>query len=342
MVPYTSPWVGGVDHGNCPEHARIARGADFIDRFPAEAKHQQAGFEAGTFLYGGPLKVHFGHVISDSVPRLYAFDPDRHQGVVFAPIGGGCQTLPQWLHDVFALFGMHPGHVIQAAQPTVFETMEFAPPGTVVRNGPHPWYLQRLARLDTQIDRTGPDRVFLGRGHIIGQGGVMGESYFSELLGRNGFANLQPERHSIHSQMSLFAGARQIVFTEGSSILSTDLLPSLDAEAFMLPRRNGGEALFGPQLEARARRFQLLGGPDGVLRLDNHRGMPKPDSPSYLLRPEAVHADMVRAGLVDGAFDMDHFIACERRDALTYWRGNAAAAEAQLAAAGDARRQPPC
>lgn len=339
VVPYSRPWEGGVDHANCPAHARIARGPDFIDRFPENTgrPHKRV---AGTFLYGGPLKMHFGHVISDSVPRLHAFDPERHHGVVFAPLGN-THPAPAWFHDILALFGVKPSHVIQASEPTVFGSMDFAQPGTVVRRGPEKWYLKHLRSLNIQPAATGPTKLFIGRRHIIGQGGVMGESYFAALLARSGFASIMPEQHPLHAQLALMAGARHIVFTEGSGILATDLLPSLDATVYMIPRRNGGEALFGPQLAARARGFQLLSGPEGVLRLENHRGMRKPDSPSYLARPDAVHSELAAAGLVDGGFDHARFQEAERRDAQAYWNGDIAAAQAQIELAREARRSLP-
>lgn len=336
VLPYTTPWNGGVDHASAPAHARVKHGADFIDRFPDSARQQPAKKVSGTFLYGGPLKIHFGHVICDSIPRLHAFDPSRHQGVVFAPLGN-TNRVPEWTHDIFALFGVMPEHVVQATEPTIFELMEFAPPGTVIRRGPHDWYLQHLRRLDLRLTPMRHERIFIGRRHIIGQGSVMGESFFAAMLSRSGFASISPEQHDIYAQASLMASARQVVFTEGSGILATDLLPSLGAEVYMIPRRNGGEALFGPQLTARASCFRLLGGPDNILRLDNHRGMRKPDSPSYLLRPESVHADMVAAGLIEEAFDQERFLGAEREDAIAYWQGDVVAAEAQLGAAALAR-----
>lgn len=83
VTPYERAWVGGPDHRQIPHHGRIIKGNETEDEFPARLRRVAASDMAGHYLYGGPFKLHFGHVMVDSIIRLWAFDRNRHNGVIF-------------------------------------------------------------------------------------------------------------------------------------------------------------------------------------------------------------------------------------------------------------------
>lgn len=73
ILPYSKAWVGGPDHTCIPEHGRIQKGDQFEDTYPGD--DGPLAPVAGHWLYAGPMKHHFGHILVDSIIRLHAYDP---------------------------------------------------------------------------------------------------------------------------------------------------------------------------------------------------------------------------------------------------------------------------
>lgn len=320
IIPYKRAWVGGPDHNQIPRHGRIIRGNETKDEFPDRLRGRPASGKAGRYLYGGPFKCHFGHVMVDSIIRLWAFDRSRHDGVVFPALGK--LPPPGWFYEVLEVFGVSRSDIIIVTSPTVFQELEFAEPGSTLRNGANDWYLDRLRSLPLRItdDIPGKD-LYFGRTHLIrkGRGTLMGETYFGELLCQAGFVYVRPEEFGIHTQVSMLAKAKRIVFTEGSSIYSIELLASTDAEVFMLPRRRGVD-LLAPHVESKASKFFVLGDPSANLRRPNRRGRFFPNSPSVTSRPESIFEDLIRHGLINQhSFDVEAFRRAEEQDTHAYF-----------------------
>ncbi|NES73874.1 MAG: hypothetical protein F6K24_56180, partial [Okeania sp. SIO2D1] len=97
-------WFGGVifPH-NMPEIFRHRRGSNstvgvvYIDQLVQVDKHKNVDTNNcsdrhidtsktynGTYIYAGPFHPHFGHALTESIHRLWAFDNNLHDGVVFA------------------------------------------------------------------------------------------------------------------------------------------------------------------------------------------------------------------------------------------------------------------
>lgn len=319
VVPYTSAWAGGPDHQQIPHHGRIVRGNDAKDSFPDELRTLPSIAYPGHYLYGGPLKNHFGHVMVDSIIRLWAFDRHRHQGVVFACLD--MPEPPQWLYDIVWHFGLMPTDIVIVKEPSTFRELDFAEPGCTLKNGPKEWYLERLELLPVQlVDEIPGEKLYFGRTHIIKKGTLMGESYFSGVLDANGFASVRPEEFGINVQLSMLSKASHVVFMEGSSIYSIELLAKTSAQLFMIPRRASSALLFAPHLSPKASAFAILGVQRSVTRQPNRHGNMRPNSPSYIGRPDTVFQDLVKFGLIqDATFDPEAFSAAERYDAKRYF-----------------------
>lgn len=332
VAPYQEAWVGGPDLAATPPCGRIRKHGEPIDEFPeaATAAAADAAVVRGNYLYGGPLKVHFGHVMVDTVIRLWAFDPSRHAGVIFPRLAQPRGPVPDWVYAILALFGLRREHVIEVDAPTVFETVEFAEPGSTLGRGPQSWYLDWLKSLPLEPRESGLKKILLGRSHMIQRGTVLGERYFEAHLRNAGFTDFRPELHDIHTQAAVIKNAEQIVFTEGSGIYSIELLAASDAHVFMLPRRRAGRRLFEPHVSPRAK-FSVLGDLSQVVRRMDRRGIECPASPSYLLSPQQTFAALVDAGLIAPApFSLAEFECAEAADSATYFGEAKAHGDGQL------------
>lgn len=316
VTPYESAWVGGPDHSRIPVHGRICRAGEPADEFPEHLRATGAPEVDGLYLYGGPFKLHFGHVMVDSIARLWAFERERHKGVVFAALDTA--DPPSWFYEILGIFGVAREDVVIVREPVVFRRLEFAEPGSTLRGGPKDWYLDFLGTLPLRLEGSIPGKdLYFGRTHIIHKGALMGESYFGGLLEQSGFRYVCPEQFDIFSQMSMLANAGRIVFTEGSSIYSIELLASTKAEIFMIPRRSAVH-LFRPHIAPKAR-FRVVGDPTCLRRGLNKRGRIKPNSPSFTSCPDRTFQDMVSYRLIgEGVFDAAAFKAAEASDLERY------------------------
>lgn len=340
VLPYYRAWEGGPDPEAVPLHARMrqGRGLKLLDSFPENARAAGGEPLAGDWLWGGPYYKHFGHVMVDSVHRLWAFDGGRHEGVVFANLRWNKEPHPAaYFRQILSAFGVRKDRIQVLDAPAVVERLWCAEPGAIPEAAPQDWYWPWLAKVETTLlERASPelqthDRLFLGRAHIRRKGSFMGESWFAQALEASGFHYLRPEELTVPDQVKLFRSAREVVFTEGSAAHVAEAMTPYPTRATMLARRDGGETIFAPHLAPRGR-FEVAGRDSDIRRLPTAEGGEGPSAPSYHLRPERTHADLARLGLVDPRFDMSAFRAAERADAFDYFAHAPQVAEAQLGA----------
>lgn len=69
------------------------------------------------------------------------------------------------------------------------------------------------------------------------RGTQIGEEVFERYLANEGYLVFHPEQHTLLEQLSLYARAKKIIFSEGSAILPCILLPDLEAEVAVICRR---------------------------------------------------------------------------------------------------------
>ncbi|WP_082466003.1 glycosyltransferase 61 family protein [Sphingomonas sp. Leaf38] len=317
VTRYDKSWVGGPDHSQIPDHGRIRGATGFRDVFEPTVRAREPRIESGTFLYGGPLKVHFGHLMVDSVARLWAFDPARHQQVVFAKLQETKEP-SDWMYEILSVFGLAKEQVRLVRGAAKFETLEFAIPGSRLAVGPSLDYMHFLETLPLHRQFGTPKKVYFGRTHILEKGTIMGESYFAKALKIAGYEYIIPETMNIHEQTSLLKNADSVVFLEGSSIYSIEMLSTIGANVFMIPRRDQTSHLFDPHISPRAP-FAILGDPSMTVRMPSPKGSLGPNSPTYLLKPARLYADMQARGIVTGDFSLREYENAEQLDADRYF-----------------------
>lgn len=324
VLPYSRPWLGGPDPAAIPGHGRILWAGEPQDSFPeAERPALTAAAPrlAGRYLYAGPLYVHFGHVMCDSIARLHAFDPAVHDRVVLAAMQCRMDSLPGWVFEVLALFGIPPARILLIEHPTILEQLDFAPPGTRIDHPEPPpqWYLDSLPGDRVTEPSPLPARdVYLGRHHLLRNGTVLGEACLAGLLAEAGFAAVQPETLPIAAQVALLRDAERVVFVEGSAVATLELMRASRAHFYMIPRRTDMVRRFHRMISPRAR-FTPAFDAANLCRLVGPRGRLAPRSPTVLLDPAAAVRSMAALGLLDaGRFDLDAFLAAERQDLRAY------------------------
>ncbi len=337
MSPYfiskNGMFVGGPK--NKTHNSRIMRkDKKYIDEplnNPSEMDHSK--IINGNYLFAGPLYSHFGHILTESIHRLYGYNKDTFDGVIFccasfATPGINRTEIPNFLADILKSFGIPKEKCFLVKETTCFEQVTYYEPGSNLQCGVEDWYLDELKNINLSFenketaDTSNFEKIYLGRSHIIDNGSIMGESYITSLLISNGFKYFAPERHSISNQVEILSNAKEIVFIEGSSIYASELISSWKSKVMMIPRRNF-DSFFKPHIDLKTS-YSVLGDIRSVSRFPNHEGLIKPNSPSMFNNIQSLFEDLRINSLIKPSQTpsmeeyKEHFVL----DVLRYSKGN--------------------
>lgn len=220
----------------------------------------------GCHLYAGPFLWHFGHFVSECGHRLWGYRHYRGEIdrvlVLPGPAGHGrpCPSDYEGLlphqKQTLGLFGIPPERVAVVGTSARVEHLIVPEQASLLGAGSWPSgpYIDLLADNAREFfthyppaQTRYPAKLYVGRAHLIRQGGIAGESYLEKLLQGEGFHLFRPEAHSLHEQLNHYRHARLCVFSEGSAVHGLELLGHLDLRpvVVVLGRRPDSEALWG-------------------------------------------------------------------------------------------------
>lgn len=235
---------------------RICRSGRPVDRPPRLSEAPATRIDIPC-VWGGYLEASFGHLVGEHIPRLpfaLAERPDDLYLFTCAK-GKGEGDVPAHVWDLLAWFGLPRRQVLVVTAPVIAGELCAGPQAEMLwQSTPSPAY---LAELDRVAARNGlapdpADILYVSREGMLarGGGGHLGEGYLTALLRDLGVRVLNPAALPVSGQIAAYAGARRIVFAEGSAIHGRQLIGWRPQEIHILRRRPG--ARFGrAMLEAR-------------------------------------------------------------------------------------------
>jgi hypothetical protein len=217
--------------------------------------------EGDHFFWIGPIYNHFGHQIRDFSTRILPSLIANPQAVlVYATFDSEEDRLsstPAFFRGILDWFGVSSERVRIVNRPTLFRRLRVA---TQPEQGgladfadpPHPSYISALTRHShaklgrvrkrgvTFVSRSQSRRLLLGEAEI--------DSWFE----RSGHRVFHPELHSLHKQLSVYASAATLIFSEGSAIHGVQLLGQNLGHVIVIkrrPERHLGYALLKPRAD---------------------------------------------------------------------------------------------
>jgi len=194
----------------------------------------------------GYQHVHFGHLVAEHLSRALwsrTFRPDDLYLFALAPR----QRLKRAdfiLPELFAWYGLPARQLRQVTQPLQIAELRVYPQAELFLGaGPAADYLDLLDRhvAASDLRPRQSDLLFVTRDGMLSRrsGSHAGEGYLCGLLARTGVAVLDPARATLRAQLSAYAGARRIIFSEGSAQHGRQLLGRFDQDIVILNRRPG-------------------------------------------------------------------------------------------------------
>ncbi|NES76927.1 MULTISPECIES: class I SAM-dependent methyltransferase [unclassified Okeania] len=297
---------------------------DYINNF------NNCKFYPGTYIYGGSISPHFGHALTEGIHRLWAFNTNIHDGIVFAVLprrntNDTNYTPPQWFVQALEILEIPLTKCIWVTNDCAFENLIVPEPGSEFTLGPKNWYRSYLEKLQQKIfDAThhlrkekGEIKLFLGRNHIPLSEHIGGEKYWESLLVDEGYISLKPENYSMLEQVAYLMSAKKIIFSEGSAIYSLEFLNYLDADIACIARRPNNQFYY-PHIYSKCRNYIVAGNAENILRLGS--GIKK----IIIKKPINKNPYEVVESLRNHNFalvkdwDEEKFLAQEKSDVLTY------------------------
>ncbi|WP_170335316.1 glycosyltransferase family 61 protein [Ruegeria arenilitoris] len=200
----------------------------------------------GTWMWGGILLNHFGHFLTETLSRIWAYPElaDKVDGILFLHKRNG--VVNAFHQTFFKLCQVNkPLKVVHA--PTSVERLLVPGQGLGLGNiaygtAKHHDFFQSRFALDIAPD--GPDRLYISRSALpSAKGGAIGETMLEENLSHAGYEIFHPQQHSLEVQIARYRAARKIIGLDGSALHLAGLCIGPEPDVAIIWRRSSSAAI---------------------------------------------------------------------------------------------------
>jgi hypothetical protein len=274
----------------------------------------------GTYLFGGILSGHFGHMLCEGTGRLWALHgrADVAGVLFFARPFDKVKQCGKMFAQLAALLGLPPVTVLDAAVTVDRLILPEQGLGSGVLLNGRP---EARAFLRDRLAQVAPEAVvtkyYITRtGQPARRGMILGEASLEALFVAQGYQVIRPEDHKMARQVAMFRGATHVVGTEGSPFHLLAMAATAGCKVAVIQRRRS------PTFSQICQHLEVfIGG--SVCRLDAVCSIHAPAklrNPNLIyLEPDrpAMWAALSEAGFVDGAPWLN-LTSIERGEALNW------------------------
>lgn len=200
------------------------------------------------YLYGGIMINHFGHLLSESLSRLWAIlDPetglslDNIEKIVFSYVREDeCERgVPAFFTDYFSFLGIPMDRIQLVQKTTRIETLIVPEQSHGIALEPKSVFVHLQKRVQKSVpDGVDlPDAIYLSRRRYKRAGCFLAEALVINTLETAGVHILEPETISPKEQIQYFRAAKHIIAAEGSSLYNLMLTACAGKKITVLKRR---------------------------------------------------------------------------------------------------------
>ncbi len=229
---------------------------------PAPALPLPDSFRPGTWVYGGILLNHFGHVMIETGARLWAVQTLLDRGVTLDGVlfqrkksvqARGEVRLPPTSDAFLSVFS--PDLPVACAEmPEVVKTLYVPDIGISVTpdrfvGTPEQWafFRDRAARVS---QTAAPADIYVSRTGEGARGGLLFEAEIERVMAAAGYRIYHPQHHSIADQIATYRSARRLVSIDGSALHLAAAALQPEARVAVLARREFFAWAIADQLRA--------------------------------------------------------------------------------------------
>ena len=198
-------------------------------------------------LYGGILFNHFGHFILESLSRLYAYPMvrDIDPFVLFYNQWGMPRHLEKnnFINQILTGLGIPVHRLIFVERVAKIRTVIIPAQkyGFGLTRRPDEMFVKFIRSFRFQYKIPGglkkAEKIYVSRSGLRSKGRQIGEKIFEAYLAGEGYRIFYPERHTFIEQLTVYARAGKLIFSEGSALFSCMFLPEMKADIAVVCRR---------------------------------------------------------------------------------------------------------
>ncbi|SFR96569.1 glycosyltransferase family 61 protein [Yoonia litorea] len=210
---------------------------------PVPDHNDEVPFQTGTYLYGGWMQGHFGHVLVETVARSWAIDSRRSELDGFVLISRGPRTLwnSRRKHRPILDFFYQGLQDLPLSQPRRFERLIVPDAGCGVglRMKGSAAFRKYVQSLSIPADQSSlPDKIYISRRKLrASRGRFTGEGRLVQALKSAGYVEVHPQKMTFEKQVQIISNARFIISPDGSPLHLASYFARPDAKVAMIVRR---------------------------------------------------------------------------------------------------------
>jgi Glycosyltransferase 61 len=197
----------------------------------------EIGHIAGRAFYGGIVGPHFGHLLTQSMGRLWAAVPDIP--IIFLPANLGFVEIPDYFGVLLRLLGVENPIQLVAQTCTVDELIVARDLCNLDHRRPiEPLFAQWLAQRRPKVAVQEDVNIYVSRASLgpnLGQ--YLQEVALENALREQGYRIVYPEKMQIQDQIDIYLRAKNLIFADGSAIHLWSLFASAEQSAALICRR---------------------------------------------------------------------------------------------------------
>jgi hypothetical protein len=193
---------------------------------------------AGSYIYGGVLTSHFGHILRDGLANLWFIRQNPELPILWhwldLPVAH--DAWPTWLDEIWQILGLDKHRHHRITSPITVDQVILPDPGLLALNVLHKTQALALATLKPDTEWLG-HRVWLSRSGLPAKfGAIEGETEVERLLAARGWKILHPENLPVTEQTNVFATAAIVAGCLGSAFHAVLLTTSPRAKLILVDR----------------------------------------------------------------------------------------------------------
>lgn len=234
--------ICGVTHADgrdCPEAAIYRGDTRMMAPVPAASLPPPQARLAGTHLWGGQVFAHFGHFLTETIPRLWATRSSDAQSVIFIGKHEGLRQFSGWQLRFLELLGLDMP-VTFVTEPTRVERLLVPGQGfglgRIARGTPE--FRAYIAQLRKTVRPAGAERIYISRTRTGKKGRVLNEFSIEQNLIAQGYVAYHPQLHSLDEQLSQYMAATHVIGLDSSAFHLMGMVAHPGQRAAIILRRN--------------------------------------------------------------------------------------------------------
>lgn len=197
------------------ESSSYRSGTDFRSLKSAYSFVEKPEYKDETVIYGGVLYEFYGHVLLESLSRLWYFvkNNPKHYRVVFnfVPRAQGK------FKEFFELLDIPYNNETFITKPTQYKKVIIPEPASIYAQSWHPDWLIPFDYMSSKVKAAKYDKIYFTRTKMVERYPVWNEKKVERMFAKNGFKVFSPERLSLKKQISLMKGCKELATVSSST-----------------------------------------------------------------------------------------------------------------------------